>query len=501
MQPYDDSLVLDRLLGQMDLAFTNITGQTISFIDHWGRWHGPLRLERFTDFCRCVMDSPEGAARCRACNHTMGLRSGGGGAVECCHMGVSVISMPVPVAESELRTRMEYAEQMEKKLELERKMRSMEFKFLQSQISPHFLFNTLNLLMRTAYRENAPQTAGLICDLSELLRRAYRSKDSVCTLAEELLCAEKYLTLQCQRMGPEFSYSISCQPGGERIMILTAYNEFDFASKAMSMGIQDYLLKPMRPDLLLQRIRGVLDRPAAGPARTPQLWPCLACGMTHGLPEPLPMLPAQVMVALLSAPLTPEEEEQLSRQGGQALQGGGRLECHERQVVCCCRPEEGESPEDAAAQLCSQLLKSCQGDAAILERWLDLYCGALSRVCGEAGQDWMPHLSLDACFTPQALAQRTIAIIHSRYQEPLKLERVAREQFVSPAYLGRIFHTCTGQTFRDYLTQVRMQYADRLLREGHPVSSVAAAVGYEDPNYFSRVYKKQFGYPPKDGRR
>lgn len=99
MQPYDDSLVLDRLLGQMDLAFTNITGQTISFIDHRGRWHGPLRLERFTDFCRCVMDSPEGAARCRACNHTMGLRSGGGGAVECCHMGVSVISMPVPVAE------------------------------------------------------------------------------------------------------------------------------------------------------------------------------------------------------------------------------------------------------------------------------------------------------------------------------------------------------------------------------------------------------------------
>lgn len=358
-----------------------------------------------------------------------------------------------------------------------------------------------------------------------------------------------------------------------RIMILTAYNECDFASKAMSMGIQDYLLKPMRPDPLLQRIRGVLDRPAAGPARTPQLWPCLACGMTHGLPEPLPMLPAQVMVALLSAPLTPEEEEQLSRQGGQALQGGGRLECHERQVVCYCRPEEGESPEDAAArsgaifpqqvlcrytpclgesepypvhlesrliralrsgedtvplagQLCSQLLKSCQGDAAILERWLDLYCGALSRVCGEAGQDWMPHLSLDACFTPQALArsmaeladhaselispacrsdnplaQRTIAIIHSRYQEPLKLEGVAREQFVSPAYLGRIFHTCTGQTFRDYLTQVRMQYADRLLREGHPVSSVAAAVGYEDPNYFSRVYKKQFGYPPKDGRR
>ena len=238
MPPRKDSQTLDHLLHQMDLAFTNVTGQTISFIDQSGSWHGPLRLERFTQFCRCVMDSPEGAARCRACNHTMGLRAGDGVVVECCHMGVSVISMPVPVEEersiylsygqfltqdtqaefyrrledscaqlgldygrlqkaaaelrvlsreeldarvqllrifasylavsqSELRTRMEYAQQMEKKLELERKLHSMEFKFLQSQISPHFLFNTLNLLMRTAYRENAAQTAGLICDLSD----------------------------------------------------------------------------------------------------------------------------------------------------------------------------------------------------------------------------------------------------------------------------------------------------------------------------------------------
>ena len=290
MPPRKDSQTLDHLLHQMDLAFTNVTGQTISFIDQSGSWHGPLRLERFTQFCRCVMDSPEGAARCRACNHTMGLRAGDGVVVECCHMGVSVISMPVPVEEersiylsygqfltqdtqaefyrrledncaqlgldygrlqkaaaelrvlsreeldarvqllrifasylavsqSELRTRMEYAQQMEKKLELERKLHSMEFKFLQSQISPHFLFNTLNLLMRTAYRENAAQTAGLICDLSDLLRRAYRAKDSVCTLSEELLCAEKYLAIQSQRMGPEFSYEIDCQPGGERVMI------------------------------------------------------------------------------------------------------------------------------------------------------------------------------------------------------------------------------------------------------------------------------------------
>ncbi len=400
-----------------------------------------------------------------------------------------------------------------------------------------------------------------------------------------------------------------------RIVILTAYNEFDFASRAMSMGIQDYLLKPMRPDLLLQRVRGVLARPAAGAIQPPQLWPSLACGLTCGLPGPLPMLPVQVMAALLSAPLSWEEGEELSRRAGPALQGAVRLECHQRQIVCYCRPEEGEAPETAAArslavwtpllpgrcrlvrvglgswayapeelaesyrtaclaarsgvlfpqqtlcrytpwtgevepypvhlegrliralcsgedtaqlagQLCGQLLGACRGDAAILERWLGMYCLALARTGGEAGRDWMPVLSLEECFTPEDLArsmaelaeqaaglrfpdcrsghplvQRTIAIIQTRYQQPLKLEGVAGEQYVSPAYLGRIFHAHTGQTFRDYLTQVRMQHAARLLREGGSVSAVAGAVGYDDPNYFSRVYKKHFGYPPREGRR
>ena len=40
-----------------------------------------------------------------------------------------------------------------------------------------------------------------------------------------------------------------------RIIILTAYHEFEFASRALSMGLQDYLLKPVRPAVLLQRVR------------------------------------------------------------------------------------------------------------------------------------------------------------------------------------------------------------------------------------------------------
>ncbi len=267
---------LNQLLQQMDRTFSNVTGQSVSFIDQEGHYQGPLRLDVFTGFCRRVISSEKGAQHCLACNHSFGLDAEQRCTVSQCHMGISVISVPVPLpearglsltygqfltrdteeafystlrrhcqeleldydemvalagtlrvlsaeeldarmqmlqvfagyvatSEAELETRREYACQVEKKLALERTLHASEFKFLQSQISPHFLFNTLNLLMRTAYREGAPQTADLICDLADLLRRAYYYKDSICTLAEEMQCARQYLTLQSQRLGPGFT--------------------------------------------------------------------------------------------------------------------------------------------------------------------------------------------------------------------------------------------------------------------------------------------------------
>lgn len=218
---------LNQLLQQMDRTFSNVTGQSVSFIDQEGHYQGPLRLDVFTGFCRRVISSEKGAQHCLACNHSFGLDAEQRCTVSQCHMGISVISVPVPLPEarglsltygqfltrdtekafySTLRRHCQELElDYDEMVALERTLHASEFKFLQSQISPHFLFNTLNLLMRTAYREGAPQTADLICDLADLLRRAYYYKDSICTLAEEMQCARQYLTLQSQRLGGGFT--------------------------------------------------------------------------------------------------------------------------------------------------------------------------------------------------------------------------------------------------------------------------------------------------------
>ena len=76
---------LNQLLQQMDRTFSNVTGQSVSFIDQEGHYQGPLRLDVFTGFCRRVISSEKGAQHCLACNHSFGLDAEQRCTVSQCH--------------------------------------------------------------------------------------------------------------------------------------------------------------------------------------------------------------------------------------------------------------------------------------------------------------------------------------------------------------------------------------------------------------------------------
>lgn len=80
--------------------------------------------------------------------------------------------------------------------EQEKLVKTLELQALQSQINPHFLFNTLNTLSKMALLEGADKTSGLIVRLSQLLRYNLRSLDADVTLREELAHVQAYLTIQ-----------------------------------------------------------------------------------------------------------------------------------------------------------------------------------------------------------------------------------------------------------------------------------------------------------------
>lgn len=89
------------------------------------------------------------------------------------------------------------------------------------------------------------------------------------------------------------------------------------------------------------------------------------------------------------------------------------------------------------------------------------------------------------------------ALIQKHYHEPLSLDDIAEALHISPYHLSHVFSAESGFTLSSYLTSIRMQRAAELLRTAKlSVSEIAVAVGYRDPQYFSRVFRSNFGTSP-----
>lgn len=93
--------------------------------------------------------------------------------------------------------------------------------------------------------------------------------------------------------------------------------------------------------------------------------------------------------------------------------------------------------------------------------------------------------------------------IQNNYQnEDMSLQSVALEVNVSSNHFSAIFRKETGETFIDYLTEVRMEKARTLLVcTAMKTSEIGFQVGYRDPHYFSYIFKKTQGMSPKEYRK
>ncbi|MBM7571645.1 response regulator [Aquibacillus albus] len=91
--------------------------------------------------------------------------------------------------------------------------------------------------------------------------------------------------------------------------------------------------------------------------------------------------------------------------------------------------------------------------------------------------------------------------IDSNYYKQISLEEVADKVGLSSYYLSKLFKERYQVTFIDYLTNTRLQKAKELLLDGTiPLKEIALNIGYKDPNYFSRVFKKDTGFSPSEYR-
>jgi AraC-like DNA-binding protein/anti-sigma regulatory factor (Ser/Thr protein kinase) len=97
----------------------------------------------------------------------------------------------------------------------------------------------------------------------------------------------------------------------------------------------------------------------------------------------------------------------------------------------------------------------------------------------------------------EQLVKKTYKYVADRYATPLTREEMAGDLGVSPSYLTRVFRRLTGLPLWDYVNNYRVARACELLEHSDmTVTEIAFAVGFNDPAYFSRVFRKETGKAP-----
>lgn len=95
--------------------------------------------------------------------------------------------------------------------------------------------------------------------------------------------------------------------------------------------------------------------------------------------------------------------------------------------------------------------------------------------------------------------EKAYSFINNNLSSTISLEDTAKFVNVSPFYLSKLFKDETDENFIDYLTKARIKKAKELLKEGSlSIKEISHETGYNDQNYFSKLFKKNTGYTPTE---
>lgn len=155
-------------------------------------------------------------------------------------------------------------------------------------------------------------------------------------------------------------------------------------------------------------------------------------------------------------------------------------------VICC---HTAYTDEDNGVQFlsCSQLLQEGQ-EAGDLKQWAYRKFEYILYVIQQ-------HQGRNTSVT----VKQALEYMEKHYNTEISLDDVAKYVGVSPQHFSKIFKLETGTNYVDWITEIRMEQAKQYLTEGErTIKEICYLVGYKDPNYFSRIFKKNVGVAPRD---
>ena len=287
---------------------------------------------------------------------------------------------------------------------------------------------------------------------------------------------------------------------GTSFIIVSGYSDFSYAKEAIHYDVLDYCLKPVPPEdapgiLDKLSLRILADRIAGDPALVSRLLSDReACGqlLLHMAPAEPESCAPMTLLDIQSPSLLPLLRE------AEALAPGETLFLSRENALLLwpmpCPEDRFHAFLERSGREALLIYGSAQPQAAAFQN-------ALKRVLTE-------HDNRDAkdtgivCLPPVSAGMadslnHILAYVEARFRQDLSLQDLAREFSINYTYLSRQFKKSVGKSFSEYLTEVRLREAGRLLRDTRMrVTAIAEQVGYNDYHYFNNVFKRQFSMTP-----
>lgn len=346
-----------------------------------------------------------------------------------------------------------------------------------------------------------------------------------------------------------------------KVILLTGFDEFDYARAAIDIGVVGYVLKPTNVDDLLEVVGKAVAQIAAEREQTASV-----ARLQGRLEQSIPLAVEKALVDMMFSPgrgnpsllaeLLGEDPDhvfasfqviriQWEPEGQGKADGNGRSADTPSPVEAGMRaieglrqimvPGSGDGKRwwiplrhgEAAVVTCVPLTSN---DTAAIEEQLativaegipiaagvsQIHSGVASLptatseaetaldhkdVVGQGRLISFSELGQLGGLENEALAAIT-AYLADNFHEDISLRDLAAQHHVSESHLSRIFKRFTGLNFSDYIVRLRIRKAQRLLEvPGARVHEVAHAVGYRDPRYFSQVFRRHTGLTPREYR-
>ncbi|MGN8682466.1 response regulator transcription factor [Gracilibacillus sp. HCP3S3_G5_1] len=314
-----------------------------------------------------------------------------------------------------------------------------------------------------------------------------------------------------------------------RMIVISGYDDFQYAQEAIRLQVKDYLLKPINPTQLISILTEVKMQ-LEQERKEDQYWQQASRQMKKNrqqlsnrffldwmedmlddeeVKDQLQFLglPPTEPVSLIMIKWLDDEpgfhlfDEQRDKQQAELIRQ--LLEKAVDKYVSAIFMEDtnwisifvwDQTSTDLALHLEGLIEK--EWSLHVYARQVELESGDVPSVYGATKQEINKYMQLSP------LVKQSIQHIRNHYDDSqLTLERIAESLHVSSVYLSKMIKQEVGVSYVKIVTQIRVQAAEKLLKTTDlSIREIAERVGYDSQHYFSTAFRKLTGMPPKQFR-